>query len=196
MDSPVNEIVEFDKEEESRGRSKRQPRKEEYKKIVKNIYTRTLITKSVMLEMKEIGVNIKDVLETKLKHAYEGKCILEGFVKPGTSKIVTYSSGVIKGSHILFEVVFECMICFPVEGQLLNCVAKNITKAGIRGESSGETPTPFVVFIARDHQNLNELFSEIKENDNFVAKIIGQRFELNDKYVSIIGEVVNKNKYK
>ena len=195
MDSPVNEIVEFDQEAESKGRLRR-PRKEEYKKHVKDIYSRTLITKSVMLEMREIGVNIKDVLETKLKGAYEGKCILEGFVKPNTSKIVTYSSGVIKGSNILFEVVFECMVCFPVEGQLLNCIAKNVTKAGIRGESAGESPSPFVVFVARDHQIDNDMFSEIKENAHFVAKIIGQRFELNDKYVSVIGEVVNKNKYK
>lgn len=189
MDSLANTIV-----PEVR-RFPRKSTREEYKKLVKTIYTRTLITKSITLEMKQIGATIKDVLESKLKDMYEGKCILEGFVKPGTSKIISYSSGIIKGYHILFEVVFECMICFPVEGQLVNCVAKNITKAGIRGESS-ETPTPFVVFVARDHQVDNPMFSEIKENDNFVAKIIGQRFELNDKYVSIIGEVANKNKYK
>ena len=79
---------------------------------------------------------------------------------------------------------------FPVEGMLLQCVAKNITKAGIRAESSEETPSPIVVFITRDHNYSLPYFSTIKENDKFTARIIAQRFELNDKYVSIIAELV------
>jgi chaperonin GroEL len=50
-----------------------------------------------------------------------------------------------------FEVVYECQICFPVAGMKLNCVAKNITKAGIRAESSETDESPFVLFVARDH---------------------------------------------
>jgi len=38
-------------------------------------------------------------------------------------------------------------------------------------------------------------FSTIKENDNFVARVIGQRFELNDSYVSIIAELVEPRNY-
>jgi len=52
---------------------------------------------------------------------------------------------------INFEVVYECQICFPVAGMKLNCVAKNITKAGIRAESSETDESPFVLFVARDH---------------------------------------------
>jgi hypothetical protein len=89
--------------------------------------------------------------------------------------------------------VFECEICFPVEGILLSCVAKNITKAGIRAESATEIPSPVVIFIARDHHFNNKLFSEIKEDDIFNVKVIGQRFELHDKYISIIAELVKKN---
>ena len=72
---------------------------------------------------------------------------------------------------------------------LISCVAKNITKAGIRAESSIEVPSPIVVFIAKDHNYNNAQFSEIKEGDKFTAKVIGQRFELNDKYVSVIAEL-------
>lgn len=182
-------------DEREPGRQERGPR-EEYRKKVKSIYTRTLITKSISLEMKCIGANIKDILEKKIRDQYEGKCSNEGFIKPKSSTIITYSSGIIKGSTILFEVVFECQSCFPVEGQLVQCIAKNITKAGIRAESVDEIPTPFVVFVARDFQITNPQFSEIKENDSFVARVIGQRFELNDSYISIIAEVADKSKYK
>ena len=39
-------------------------------------------------------------------------------------------------------------------------------------------------------------FATIQEGDKFIARVIGQRFELNDKYVSIIAELVDSNKEK
>ena len=77
---------------------------------------------------------------------------------------------------------------------LFNCVAKNITKAGIRAESVEDKPTPFVLFIARDHFYESEYFNSIEENEKFTAKVIAQRFELNDKYISIIAELVTPKK--
>ena len=119
----------------------------------------------------------------------EGKCIVEGYVKPGSSKIMTYSSGLIHGSSVAFDVVYECSICSPVEGMNITCVAKNITKAGIRAETI-ELPSPVVIFVARDHHYTTPYFSEVKEKDEIVIKVIGQRYELNDKYISIIAELV------
>jgi DNA-directed RNA polymerase subunit E'/Rpb7 len=161
-----------------------------------SIYSQSLITRSISLPITAIGKNLKQTIEKDIAFNFEGKCVAEGFIKSGSSKIITYSSGVIKGSDVIFEVVFECMICCPVEGMLIQCQAKNITKAGIRAESSEENPSPVVVFITRDHHYSSQQFSEIKESDNFVARVIGQRFELNDKYVSIIAELVEKKDYE
>lgn len=155
-----------------------------------SIYSRSLITRNIILPITSIGKNIHEIIEKNVAAQFEGKCVVEGFVKPGSTKIITYSSGIVRSTNIVFEVVFECQICCPVEGMLLSCVAKNITKAGIRAESSDETPSPVVVFVARDHNYTLPYFSSIKENDKFNARIIGQRFELNDKYVSIIAELV------
>lgn len=158
------------------------------------IYSRSLITRSVVLPIVTIGKNIKETIEKCIAINFEGKCIVEGFVKPDSSKIVTYSSGVVQGTNIKFEVVFECQICCPVEGMLIPCVAKNITKAGIRAESDEEIPSPIIVFIMRDHHYMSKYFSSINENDKIMVRVIGQRFELNDKYVSIIGEAVEPKK--
>ena len=158
---------------------------------IRDIYSRCLITRTIRLPINNINKNIRDTIENEISFQFEGKCINEGYVKLGSSKIITYSSGMIeRGSNILFEVLFECLVCFPVEGTLITCIAKNITKAGIRGESSDESPSPIVVFIARDHNFANNYFSSIQEGDKFNARIIGQRFELNDKYISIIAEIV------
>jgi len=166
------------------------PKSKAKKNEVRGVYSRSLITKKVTLSIMNVGKNLRETLETSLQQSNEGKCILEGFVKTGSIKIVTHSSGVVQSSNVVFEVVFECDVCYPVEGMLLNCIARNITKAGIRADSASETPSPFVVFVARDHHYMIPYFSSIEENTKFVARVIGQRFELNDKYVSIIAELV------
>jgi len=159
-------------------------------KETKNVYGISQITKNIMLPISAIGKNIHQTIERTISSMVEGKCIVEGFVKTGSVRVITYSSGLLKGANVLFDVVFECDVCYPVSGMLLNCVAKNITKAGIRAESSEETPSPFVLFIARDHFYSSDYFNSIEENEKFVARVIAQRFELNDKYVSVIAEPV------
>jgi len=174
-----------------------QPSKIKYKKRdnkreqkIDSIYSRCLITRSVTLPMVSVGKNVKETIEKNLKYVIEGKCIVEGFVKVNSTKIITYSSGIISGGNIVFEVVIECEVCFPVEGMKIECVARNITKAGIRAESATDSPSPIVVFIARDHQYQSKQFSTIQEDDKIRIRVIGQRFELNDKYISIIAELV------
>jgi DNA-directed RNA polymerase subunit E'/Rpb7 len=175
--------------------SPNQSSKKIFKKKVIDVYSQCIINKQIVLPITEIGNNIKEVLEKYLKFNFEGKCIVDGYVKKNSTKVISYSSGVINGVNVVFEIVFECLVCFLVEGSLLNCVAKNITKAGIRAESSKESPSPFVVFISRDHHFSHPSFASIEEGDTFIAKVIGQRFELNDTYVSVIGELVDSKHY-
>lgn len=158
---------------------------------LQTIYSRCLITRNILLPITSIGKNIHEVLEKYVNSYFAGKCLVEGYVKPESIRIVTYSSGLIQnGDKVSFQVVFECEVCFLVEGMLIQCKAINITKAGIRAESATESPSPIVVFVARDHNYSNPQFAGIQEDDKFTAKVIGQRFELNDKYISVIAELV------
>ena len=168
-------------------------RKRKELKIV-SIYSRCLITKKIVLPFNSIGKNIHETIENTIKNSIEGKCIVEGYVKRNSTKIISFSSGLVNaGNNVSFEVVFECEICFPVEGMLIKCVAKNVNKAGIKADSADESPSPIIVFIARDHSYNNQNFADIKEGDKFIAKVIGQRFELNDQNISIIAEIVKSS---
>lgn len=166
------------------------PKQKYRQKDIKTVYSQCQITKNIILPMTAIGKNLQQTLENTIKKMVGGKCIVEGYVKPESIKIITFSSGIVKGENILFDVVFNCEVCYPVAGMNLNCIAKNITKAGIRAESADEQPSPFILFIARDHYYASDYFNSIEENEKFVARVIAQRFELNDKYVSIIAELV------
>jgi len=155
-----------------------------------NGYYKSQLSRRLEVSINHVGQNIKQTLENILKHEVEGKCCVEGYIKKNSTNILSYSSGVIKGELIEFEVIFDCQIYLPVEGLVLECIAKNITKAGIRAELN-ETPSPIVIFVSRDHHYDNSEFSNVKTDDTIRVRVIGNRFELNDKYISVIGELMS-----
>ena len=157
-------------------------------KIDNVLYTHSVITRQVNLPIINIGKNIMQTFESVIKTQYEGKCSVEGYIKPGTTNIISYSAGKMSGNVVSFQVVFTCEICTPVEGMFIQCVASNITKAGIRAHTK-EMPSPVVIFIARDHYYDSDEFNNIKEGDNITVKVIGCRFELYDTQISIIAEI-------
>lgn len=159
------------------------------KKIkLSNIYTNAILTKKIHVNTIHIGLNLTNVFLDTLKNNYEGKCNVDGYIVPDSIKIITYSAGCIEGNSVCFEIVFECNICNPREGMIINCIAKNITKAGIRAEIDDKF-NPLIIFIARDHNYQSSKFNEIKENDEIKVRIIGHRYELNDKNISVIAEM-------
>ena len=157
------------------------------------IYIKNVLQKNVNLHINENGKNIKKNLETKLHNMTIGKCISEGFIKPNSISIISYSSGLIKGEWIQYKVVFECFICNPVEGMIIECVTKNITKAGISAESTQATDgyNPLNIFIARDHHYSDNYFNNINENQKINIIVIGSRFELNDTTIVVLGKLKN-----
>lgn len=159
-----------------------------------SVYSKCLLTKKIVLPITTIGDDLETVLEEYIRDHFQGKCLAEGFVKTGSTKIVNYSSGVVqRGSDIVFEVQFECMVCFPVKGMVIECVVRNSVKAGIRAESADEDPSPIVVFLAKEHHYNTHLFNDIKIGDKILVRVIGQRFELNDKAVGVIAEWIHKS---
>jgi hypothetical protein len=101
----------------------------------------------------------------------------------------SYSSGTFQGNKVVFNTIFECLICNPPEGMQIKVIVRNISKAGIRAEIDDDI-TPLVVYIMRDHHNMNKKFLSLKTDDSLNVTIIGKRYELNDEYVSVIGKIV------
>lgn len=151
------------------------------------VYNKSILETKVALAITEIGKNIKPNLENKITSKISGKCITEGFIKPSSIKVLNYSSGTIAADRVEYHVVFECMICLPVEGMLVECVTKTITKAGIHAQIiDDEGNMPVTVFIARDHHHMDQRFQNVKDGDKITARVIGIRFELNDACICAI----------
>ena len=153
------------------------------------LYMLQVITRKISLPFISVGSNIKELLQKKAINELEGKCSIEGFIKPNSVRLINYSSGIIKSDYVLFDVVIECLICCPVEGMRFKVNINSITKAGIRA-SAGEN-SPVDVFIARDHHYDNKYFNSVKVNDKVTIRVIGQRYEINDNKIAIIAELMN-----
>lgn len=165
------------------------------RKLRTDVYTKSMLTKKISLNMNQIGKNIKSNLEKSISKMIQGKCSPEGFIKPNSVRVTSYSSGVIENEKILFDTIYECMVCHPVEGMIMECTSKTITKAGIHGQViDDEGNIPIHVFIARDHFHNDKRFNEVDENQKILVRAIGTRFELNDPYIVCMGELVNEKK--
>jgi len=167
-------------------------------KKISGIYSKSQIKQSVVLPITMVGNNLVDNIKKSISKKIEGKCIVDGYIKTDSINNIVYSAGKCQGENIVFDVVFDCFICNPVEGMLIECVVENVTKAGIKAKIN-EDVSPLIIFIARDHHYGSDYFSKIddgsiKEGSNIVVRVIGQRFELNDAYIAIIGELIEERK--
>jgi DNA-directed RNA polymerase subunit E'/Rpb7 len=151
-------------------------------------YHNCVITTKMRVPFVSMGNNIKEILEKQISEQVEGICIKEGYVKSGSVKVNTYSAGECHSDEIEFTVVYSCLVCCPVEGMIITVEVTNITKAGIRARSR-ERVSPVDVFVARDHNIMKPMYSEIKEGDHIQVEIIGQRYELYDKTISVIADL-------
>ena len=164
-----------------------------------SIYSKNVLTRKILLPFTSIGSNIKLNIKSKLEENLYKKCSEEGYIKNESIKILSYSSGMLNDVNVEFDVMFECLICHPVEGQLIECTVKNITKAGIRATYTKEEESPITIFVARDHHYNNSYFSNLKEEDVITVRVIGIRFELGDENISVLSEIkkpTNKSKVK
>ena len=154
------------------------------------LYMKNVLFRTIELKFKNVGMNIRENLQKIIANDIEGKCVLEGYIKNNSVRVINYSAGHLISSNVKFNVSFECLICNPVENMHIKVKALNITKAGIRAEADIKGISPVDIFIARDHNFKNKQFSHIKEDDIFRVKIIGQRYEINDPTISVLAELL------
>ena len=158
-----------------------------------DIYNKIILNSKIILGFNKVNSDLYNTLQYKIQEDIEGRCIIEGFVKRNSTKILSYSSGELVASNILFEVAYETMVANPVEGNIIECKVHSITKAGIKATIEDDNKTsPYLIFIARDHHYSNEDFAVLKENDLINIKVLGKRYEIHDKYISIIAELITQ----
>ena len=161
------------------------------------LYHPTCIHRRVCIPFSDVPnfSNLKDHLRQMVSNEIDGRCIVEGFIKPGSCVLRSHSVGTFSAGNIRFDV--DCMLCCPKDGAVINCIAKTVTQAGIRAHAC-MSPSPVVIYISREmhdavrHGPVPMPMDSIKPGDTMQIRVVGKRFELNDKHVSVIGELINE----
>lgn len=155
-----------------------------------SLYYLVHLTEKIPVPFTLVGKNIQTILKKKLE-TYEGRCIKDGLIRPGTIRVLSFSDGQLLGSDVVFDVYYSCYICNPVEGQKVRVKIDNISKAGIRASyGNQENFEPLDVFIPREHNQNHPRFKTLKRGNKVDIMIIGKGFELNDPSISVIAELI------
>ena len=159
--------------------------KQEVKQINnESLYIPSMITEDIRVHFEDCGNNMESYFLEYAKDRIEGRCRNEGFIRNGSAKVVSYTSGFIHSTEVQFRVLFLFDVCFPYEGMIVECNVKSVSKIGIRATMN--EPTPMVVYVLREHN----AFFDYKINSKIYVKICGHRFEHNDPFISVFGELV------
>ena len=154
-----------------------------------NIYSQQCCCRKVLIKANELGNDtIDNIIKNKIKMSIGNKCINEGFVNMNSIEIIQRSIGKIPAiqfnGDINYSVEFIADICNPSKGTLIECTVKNINKMGIMADNG-----PLNIVIAKQHHVNNSNFDNIQIGEKINITIIGTRFELNDKEITVVGKL-------
>ena len=160
----------------------------------KNIINTRVILNPDEIRRNALHRNIDKSLLHKIKDLYGDKCIEKGYVQGSTIEIVERSIGKIYAEHlngnIIYDVRFSADICNPIKGEIVNGRVTNSNKMGLLVKAG-----PLNIVLARQHHVNRKCFKKINVGDEIPVSIVGSRFTLNDREISVIGYLGDVPKY-
>lgn len=158
----------------------------------------------IYLKPKELDERFEAHILYKLQTQYEGLCSRHGFIKPGSIRVVERSLGqLVKAhfnGHIRFEMTVVAEVCQPIEGMVVSATVKNKNQMGILAESVVHVenqwiPVLDIIIPKRTAGISSEVpLDNLAVGDTIQVEILGKRYNLNDKKISIIGRGVESEK--
>lgn len=160
--------------------------------VDKNIFYSTVIWNRILITADDINKSLDDTIHNILVENNEGKCVREGFIKEDSIKLLKRSVPYVYGNQmngkLYVDVLYETEICCPMRGNIIECNIEKLNKLGILASSG-----PLSIIIARDFHKNKDLFKGLKENTSITIEIIDKKFNINEKKISVIAKIHDKN---
>ena len=157
----------------------------------------------VKLTPKMINNNILSNILKVLKIKNEGKCSKHGYIKSNSIEIVSKSFGKIEmqslHGYVIYDVQFKACVCNPVIGNHIECVVKKINNFGILCTSqineNGSMVDVLDIIIPKHSYRIksNVDFNDINVDINVIIEIVGKKYQLNKKTISVVGKIIAIN---
>lgn len=159
-----------------------------------------LLSDKVRVTPAELGCNIQDVLLHKLRTQMEGRCTRHGYIKPDSIQLRRSSMGLVQAFTLngdaVYRVAYTAQVCNPSIGCVVRAKVVNMNKFGLLAEAvvSGTSTTSVLeIIVARTMVNAKHDVSidSIRVNDTITVQILGKKYELNERRISVVGRLVD-----
>lgn len=156
----------------------------------------------VQLTPSGISGNIDHHIHEKIKKSLEGICSRYGFIRPGSIEILKRSMGAFVkqhfNGHIKYDMLCKADICNPVRGMVCKAIVKNKNDLGILAESTimvddKKLPILDILIPKRSAGITSDIdLDTINIGDEIFVEVLGKRYQLYDKKISIIARAVKE----
>lgn len=134
---------------------------------------------------------VKDILTTKIREKYEGKCNANGHIRPGSVELLAWSMGVASNGqftgHLLYDCKVKCSVLYPTAGTIIETLVLKVNKMG----TYAVFEEAIRVLLPRDTHIGNTDFDSIKEGSTIRVRIDRSRFQTNDPFIMAVGSLVS-----
>lgn len=125
----------------------------------------------------------------------EGKCIGSGYVIPQSVKIINRSDIYfpLESLNLTYsiDVEYKYTVCNPNPDSIITCKIETTNKIGALGKLDCDC-SPLIIIIPSDLCDHNKL-KELTSGSKVKVKIVGKKFEQNDRKITCIAEIYNES---
>jgi hypothetical protein len=134
--------------------------------------------------------SMKTILETKLRETHEGKCNANGFVQPGSLKLLGRSMGAAENGrftgNLIFDCKLSCSVLYPTAGTEVKAKIIKVNRMG----AYAVFEDAIRILLPRDLHIGNDSFDKIQEGDTVHVVVDRSRFQTNDAFIMAVGHLV------
>lgn len=168
---------------------------------MEDLCIRSLLTEKIKLEPVYLTQNFRNEILNRLKQKVEGICSKHGYIRKGSIELHKITPGCIEilslNGNINYNVAFYADVCNPLIGTIIKgAKVINMNRFGILAESrlleDHFATSVLEVIIARNSVNIaSEIdLDSVQINQEVNIEVIGKKYNLGDKKISIIGRIV------
>jgi hypothetical protein len=127
--------------------------------------------------------SIDSLLEKKAKQLIENKCSEQGFVVPGTIKLISRSMGYFEAARFTgdanYYLKLEGKIVYPADGVRVICEVIRKNKMGLYADYNNAIR----IQVPRDLHIGSEEYEEVEVGDTIEVELKRSKFQINDPYI-------------
>lgn len=165
------------------------------------MFATAVLTHTIKLRAREVGANVREVVEDRARSLLEGVCGEHGYVRPSSLRMMHMSPGLLgdidMGKSYSFTARFKVEVCNPVRGLRFNALVRSINRFGMLCEGGYYDPdnsmVPVIeVVVVRNPATIpNEVeLTDLQIGDEVGVEVLGRNFELRDSRISAFGRTV------